>query len=77
MSLPISTPQLDQIYQAAIDAGAVGGKLLGAGAGGFFIFYVQPQYRQKVAQQLRKMNCKLANFRFETEGVTSWRAKIS
>lgn len=77
LSIPISNPQLDQIYQAAIDAGALGGKLLGAGAGGFFIFYVQPQFRQKVAQQLRKMNCKLANFRFETEGVTSWRAKIS
>jgi D-glycero-alpha-D-manno-heptose-7-phosphate kinase len=77
LSSSVSSPALDQIYKAAIDAGALGGKLLGAGAGGFFLFFVQPQYRQKVSKQLRAMNCELTNFRFETEGVTSWRSRVS
>ena len=76
LSSAISNPEIDQIYQAAMQAGALGGKLLGAGAGGFFLFFVQPQFRQNVAQQLRNMNCKLSTFRFETEGVTSWRTKV-
>jgi D-glycero-alpha-D-manno-heptose-7-phosphate kinase len=76
LSSSISNPQIDAIYQAAKVAGALGGKLLGAGAGGFFLFFVQPQYRQKVAQCLRDLNCKLSSFRFETGGVTSWRTKV-
>jgi D-glycero-alpha-D-manno-heptose-7-phosphate kinase len=76
LSGSISSPEIDNIYQSAIEAGALGGKLLGAGAGGFFLFFVQPQYRQKVAQRLRAMHCKLSSFRFETQGVTSWRTKV-
>lgn len=72
----VSNPQIDNIYQAALDAGAIGGKLLGAGAGGFFLFFVQPQHRQRVTKKLRELNCKLSTFKFENEGVTSWRTKI-
>jgi D-glycero-alpha-D-manno-heptose-7-phosphate kinase len=77
LSSSVTSPELDQIYNSAMYAGALGGKLLGAGAGGFFLFFVQPQFRQKVSEQLRAMNCELTNFRFETEGVTSWRSKVS
>ena len=76
LSGAISSPEIDNIYNAAINAGALGGKLLGAGAGGFFLFFVQPQYRQKVAQRLRDLHCKLSSFQFETQGVTSWRTKV-
>lgn len=76
LSASISSPKMDNIYNAAIDAGALGGKLLGAGGGGFFLFFVQPQYRQKVAQTLRDLDCKLSTFQFETQGVTSWRTKV-
>jgi len=76
LSTVISSPDIDAIYEAARNAGALGGKLLGAGGGGFFLFFVQPQYRQKVADELRKHNCKLSSFRFETSGVTSWRTKV-
>jgi D-glycero-alpha-D-manno-heptose-7-phosphate kinase len=76
LSTSISSPEIDVIYNAARNAGALGGKLLGAGAGGFFLFFVQPQYRQKVADALRQHNCKLSSFRFETGGVTSWRTKV-
>ena len=76
LSTAISSPEIDAIYDAARNAGATGGKLLGAGAGGFFLFFVQPQYRQKVSDALRKYNCKISSFRFETDGVTSWRTKV-
>ena len=76
LSNAISSPEIDAIYAAARNAGALGGKLLGAGAGGFFLFFVQPQYRQKVSEALRKHNCNISSFRFETSGVTSWRTKV-
>jgi D-glycero-alpha-D-manno-heptose-7-phosphate kinase len=75
-SSAISHGRLDAIYEAALSAGALGGKLLGAGGGGFFLFYVQPQYRQRVVQAVRALGCQTQNFRFESSGVTSWRTKI-
>jgi D-glycero-alpha-D-manno-heptose-7-phosphate kinase len=72
----ISAGTLDGIYDAAIQAGALGGKLLGAGGGGFFMFFVQPQYRQRVADRLRSMKCRISTFRFDNDGVTSWRTKV-
>ncbi|SDI27496.1 D-glycero-alpha-D-manno-heptose-7-phosphate kinase [Pseudomonas flavescens] len=75
-SSAISHDRLDTLYEAAIAAGALGGKLLGAGAGGFFLFYVQPQHRQSVVRAVRALGCQTQNFRFESSGVTSWRTKI-
>ena len=62
----VSTGQVDEIYKTATDAGALGGKLLGAGGGGFVLFYV-PKDRQKIVKE--KLN-KLIHvpFRFEREG---------
>jgi D-glycero-alpha-D-manno-heptose-7-phosphate kinase len=76
LSSEVSNDTIDSVYEAARQGGALGGKLLGAGAGGYFLFFVQPQYRQQVSARLRAMGCELSNFRFETEGVTSWRTKI-
>ncbi len=39
----VATPFIDDIYQRARDAGAIGGKLLGAGGGGFMLFFVEPE----------------------------------
>lgn len=75
-SKSVSAPQLDQVYAAAIASGALGGKLLGAGAGGFFLFYVQPQHRQAVIRAVQSLGCQTTNFRFEPHGVVSWRTKI-
>ncbi|MFI4938992.1 MAG: CBS domain-containing protein [Burkholderiales bacterium] len=76
LSPSISNTEVDHIYQGAMSAGALGGKLLGAGAGGFFLFFVQPQHRQTVTRKLRELNCKISTFKFEKDGVTSWRTKI-
>ena len=75
-SSAITDAHLDGIYAAAREAGALGGKLLGAGAGGFFLFYVQPQCRQSVVKAVEALGCHTTNFRFESSGVTSWRSKI-
>lgn len=51
----ICTPAVDNIYEAALAAGAVGGKLLGAGGGGFVLFYVEPENQQLVREALAKL----------------------
>jgi D-glycero-alpha-D-manno-heptose-7-phosphate kinase len=48
----ISSSDIDGLYDAAIQAGALGGKLLGAGGGGFLLFYVEPQNQQKVIEAM-------------------------
>jgi D-glycero-alpha-D-manno-heptose-7-phosphate kinase len=49
----VSTPQIDQLYQMGLDAGALGGKLLGAGGGGFMLFFVPPERKAKVRAALK------------------------
>ena len=51
----VSNPQVDALYDAARSAGAIGGKLLGAGGGGFFLFFVPPERQKKVRQQLSRL----------------------
>ena len=72
----VSDNMLDGVYAAAMAAGALGGKLLGAGGGGYFLFYVSPQQRRNVARAVSALGCQTQNFRFDFTGVTSWRAKI-
>lgn len=63
----VSTNSIDGLYQKGVEAGALGGKLLGAGGGGFLIFYVQPEYRESV---MRAMSDLLyIPFRFEDGGT--------
>jgi D-glycero-alpha-D-manno-heptose-7-phosphate kinase len=61
----ISSPELDNYYEKALHAGARGGKLLGAGGGGFFLFYCEQKYHNDVrnALQLRELD-----FGFDNEG---------
>lgn len=51
----VSTDRIDLIYEAAIKAGALGGKLLGAGGGGFLLFYVAPERQQAVCQAMKDL----------------------
>lgn len=62
----ISTPVIDDIYQAGLEAGATGGKLLGAGGGGFILFFVKPELRLQVINKLKKLL--FVPFRFEGLG---------
>ena len=53
----ITNPIIDEIYDAGRSAGAIGGKLLGAGGGGFMLFFVPPHRREEVIQRLQKLLC--------------------
>jgi len=62
----ISNPKIDNIYETALKAGAVGGKLLGAGGGGFMIFFVPSKKQPKVRKALKGLL--EVPFNFESEG---------
>jgi len=62
----ISTPEIDKIYESALKAGAIGGKLLGAGGGGFMLLFVPPETQPKVREKLK--NLLEVKFKFERNG---------
>ena len=63
----ISTGSIDELYEKGMAAGALGGKLLGAGGGGFLVFYVQPE-KQKAVKEAMK-NLMYIPFKFEDGGT--------
>jgi D-glycero-alpha-D-manno-heptose-7-phosphate kinase len=71
----ISNQQLDAIYNGAIQNGALGGKLLGAGGGGYFIFYVPPFEKHNLMTYLISQNLAIQPFRFEPDGLKTWTSR--
>lgn len=69
----VSNQSINQIYQAAIEAGALAGKLSGAGGGGFFMFYVPLSHRMNVIQTLAQFNGQISNCHFTKNGAQAWR----
>ena len=63
----ISNGSIDSFYEKGIRAGALGGKLLGAGGGGFLVFYVQPEYKESVLSAMHELM--YIPFSFETGGT--------
>lgn len=63
----VSTNSIDALYDKGIQAGALGGKLLGAGGGGFLVFYVQPEYQKAVKEAMDDLL--YIPFRFEDGGT--------
>ena len=72
LSSKISNEKLDKIYTDALMHGALGGKLLGAGGGGFFLFYVPPFSKHQLISHLTAEGLKISPFRFEQEGLQAW-----
>jgi len=66
LTTKITTPYIDKIYETAIKAGALGGKLLGAGGGGCILFFVEPALQPKVKEKLK--NLIYVPFKFENLG---------
>lgn len=62
----ITMPTIDKIYNKALKAGALGGKILGAGGGGFILFFVEPEYQQKIQEKMK--NLLYVPFRFDNIG---------
>jgi D-glycero-alpha-D-manno-heptose-7-phosphate kinase len=71
-SSKISNSFLDKIYNGAIQNGAIGGKLLGAGGGGYFLFYVPSFDRHKLMNWIKTIGLLATPFVFENNGLQSW-----
>lgn len=67
LSSKVSNPQVDDLYEMSISAGALGGKLTGAGGGGFFLLFVPPSKQQTVKERLNKLIH--VPFKFEFSGT--------
>ena len=63
----ITTNSIDLLYEKGMEAGALGGKLLGAGGGGFLIFYVRPEKKKAVMEAMKELL--YIPFRFEENGT--------
>ncbi len=72
MAQGISNAYLDEIYDTAIKNGASGGKISGAGGGGFMTFYCPDNSRQKVINALKKYGGDVKRYEFTQSGLTSW-----
>lgn len=66
LSSKITTPIIDEIYDTARRSGAIGGKLLGAGGGGFILFFAKPEMHSKIKEKLKKIL--YVPFKFENLG---------
>jgi D-glycero-alpha-D-manno-heptose-7-phosphate kinase len=75
MARGISNPAIDEVYEAALAAGALGGKMSGAGGGGFMLFVCDPLRRYAVQEALRKAGSQLVNLTFVEPGVRTWMLK--
>lgn len=73
LSPRISTPELDELYEIARQEGAIGGKITGAGGGGYMLLYCRFDKKHKVAEKLKKLGCIITDFAFEPLGLQLWR----
>ena len=69
----VSNPVIDEIYEAALRAGARAGKVSGAGGGGFMMFFVPPERRMQVIRTLEQFGGEVSNCHFTEHGTQAWR----
>jgi len=72
MAHSISNPLIDDIYSAALKNGASGGKISGAGGGGFMFFFCPGITKIKVARSIEAFGGKVQPFKFTQQGLTTW-----
>ena len=72
MATNISNSDIEECYEAAKDAGATGGKISGAGGGGFMIFYCPGNTHHAVAERLKTFGGEIKNYTFTKHGLTTW-----
>lgn len=77
MAKNISNPLLESIYDKAKSAGATGGKISGAGGGGFMLFYCPSNTRYDVISALSEFGGRAISFQFVEYGLTTWNTKIT
>jgi D-glycero-alpha-D-manno-heptose-7-phosphate kinase len=76
LSPAISSTELDGTYELAKANGAIGGKLLGAGGGGYFMFFVRPFERYRLITALQEKGLRCSRIAFEANGLRTWKSRI-
>lgn len=72
MAHSISNELIDNVYTTAITTGATGGKISGAGGGGFMFFYCPAVTKVKVAKAIENLGGRVQSFKFTQQGLTTW-----
>lgn len=72
----IISDRIAQVYKLARENGALGGRIMGAGGGGFMLFYVDHEKKRDLITKLKAIGCELLNFAFETRGMSTWRIHV-
>ncbi len=75
MAAQISPPFVQELYATARQAGALGGKISGAGGGGFMMVYCPFQRRYRVAEALEKLGARVVDFHFDLKGLQTWEVR--
>lgn len=73
MSKKITSPKIDEMYETARKHGAIGGKISGAGGGGYMLLYCQFDKKHKVAEKLQKVGGVITDFSFSPYGLQTWK----
>lgn len=73
MSTRISTPRIEELYEESRKAGAVGGKVTGAGGGGYMLMYCGSGAKHRVAERMLELGADIEEFAFEPDGLRTWR----
>jgi D-glycero-alpha-D-manno-heptose-7-phosphate kinase len=76
-AIEVSNSMIDEIYDSARKAGATGGKISGAGGGGFMFFYCPSNSRYKVIDTLKSFGGEFRRFNFTKSGLTTWRSSYN
>lgn len=75
MANSISNDLIDTVYETALAHGAIGGKISGAGGGGFMFFYCPGVTKVKVAKAIESLGGRVQPFKFTQQGLTTWTIK--
>jgi D-glycero-alpha-D-manno-heptose-7-phosphate kinase len=75
MATQISDSHIDELYETARRYGALGGKISGAGGGGFMFFYCDFNRKHILAEQLERLGAQVVDFNFDFGGLQTWDVK--
>ncbi|MEW5759979.1 MAG: GHMP kinase, partial [Candidatus Thermoplasmatota archaeon] len=68
----ITNPKIDKMYEVARKNGALGGKILGAGGGGYLLLYCEFDKKHIIAEKLERLGGEIVEFGFEDKGLQTW-----
>jgi D-glycero-alpha-D-manno-heptose-7-phosphate kinase len=77
LSSLVSDGEMDRIYDFAMRQGALGGKILGAGGGGYFLFFVPPFCRYGFSEAMKSFGYDCERIQFEQDGLQSWKTRFA